>query len=68
MPTRGAEAAISCRRNTQEQTPSKWSTGGSSTASRHGGLILAEYDEPVRLATLALADKDRRAAVVPGLR
>jgi bifunctional non-homologous end joining protein LigD len=34
-----------------------------STASRPGGLILAEDDEPVAVATLALADKDRQDLV-----
>jgi ATP-dependent DNA ligase len=34
-----------------------------SSASRPGGLILAENNEPVAVATLALADKDRRDLV-----
>jgi bifunctional non-homologous end joining protein LigD len=34
-----------------------------STASRPGGLILAEDDEPIAVATLALADKDRQDLV-----
>ncbi len=31
-----------------------------STPSRPGGLILAEHDDPIAVATLAIADKDRQ--------
>ena len=34
-----------------------------STSSRPGGLILAEDDEPIAVATLAIADKDRQDLV-----
>lgn len=34
-----------------------------STSSRPGGLILVEDDDPVAVATLALADKDRQDLV-----
>jgi hypothetical protein len=34
-----------------------------STASRPGGLILAEDDDPIAVATLAIADKERAELV-----
>ena len=34
-----------------------------STASRPGGLILAEHDDPIAVATLAIADKERSALI-----
>ncbi len=34
-----------------------------STTSRPGGLILAEHDDPIAMATLVLADRDRAALV-----